>query len=275
MKSYSICFSVVTFRHDISFIEPLLRSINTLSLNSASPLFNFQVLLHENIHTRPFLDVHLVSHCLGNVDFFYSSSPNKGFGFGHNHNFSFIDPSSYSESLFVVCNPDISFIGLDLLDLFMWVLANPSVSVASPLIIGTKGIIQRTAKSNPTFLSLTLGRLHYLTKIPPLGWYYNRHISSYLQYENTIIPSTYLSGCFLVIPSSYYNLVNGFDQKYFLHLEDADICRTLATYGLSLHVPLASVIHDWARSSHSSLTQMYHIFRSYCIYIRKWGFVLF
>lgn len=272
MKQHYVCFSVVTYRHNIEFLLPLLNSFVSLYDETHDSPFKLRIMFHENICASPLLNHSLLFTHLPGLEVDYHSSDNIGFGSAHNHNFSYINSSDYLNTLFVVCNPDISFNGPSLLDLFTWVIRNPHISVAAPLIFNSNNSVQYTVKRNPTFLSLFLGRFDWFRSTSFFQGYFNNHTYAHFDYTKTIISSTYLSGCFLIIPSVYYNLVNGFDSRYFLHLEDADISRSLAIHGSSVHIPIASVMHDWARGSHYSFRQMYHVLRSYIVYIYKWGF---
>jgi N-acetylglucosaminyl-diphospho-decaprenol L-rhamnosyltransferase len=50
-----------------------------------------------------------------------------------------------------------------------------------------------------------------------------------------------ISGALMVFPRAVYNRVSGFDEKYFLHFEDLDICRRLRDAGY--RVILAGNLH--------------------------------
>jgi len=273
-RKYTICFSIVTYRHDLDFLRPILDSIRILLRDKRSQDFNIRVAIHENKKDKPLLSDTVLAAYYTDVNISYYSSPNIGFGKGHNSNFSKVRDCDDLDTLFIVCNPDISFENSDLLDLFYWVIMNPFVAAVAPLIIRSDKSIQFSAKTNPTFLTLTLGRLTQLQKIPLLHNYYCKHTKKNLNYNTTIIPSSYLSGCFMVIPARYYKLVKGFDPQFFLHMEDADITRSLEKHGSTLHVPIATISHNTVRASHHSPFHILCIIRSYMYYISKWGFSL-
>jgi GT2 family glycosyltransferase len=152
-----------------------------------------------------------------------------------------------------------------------WVLLYPDVACVAPLVLGSRGSVQYSVKHNPTFLSLLIGRLYVLRRISFLEAYDRWHRNLACDYRRSLIESPYLSGCFLVIPSSYYSRVGGFCEKYFLHLEDADIVRRLSLLGRCLHNPVGVVVHQWARGSHKSLSQTLYLFRSIVVYMCNWG----
>jgi GT2 family glycosyltransferase len=56
---------------------------------------------------------------------------------------------------------------------------------------------------------------------------------------------------FVMFRREAFDAVRGFDERYFMYFEDADICRRLWSRGLKvLYVPAATVVHDARRRSH-------------------------
>ena len=59
---------------------------------------------------------------------------------------------------------------------------------------------------------------------------------------------------FLLFDSRAYNEIRGFDEGYFLYIEDVDICSRLCLAGWSLaQVADTRVVHDARKQSHRSL----------------------
>ena len=262
----NIYFSLVTYKHSINDILPLLTSISSFSRLQSR--YDLHLCIHENISHTSLLTPSTLATYLS-IPIHYSSSFNVGFGAGNNINFSKVD---HQDSLFVAVNPDVEFLNISLNPLFDFLRQNPSFVAISPLIKDSYGTIQYSAKSNPSFLSLLLGRFSFLRAIPLFKAYYSLHINSNLNYSASLIPCSYLSGCFIVFRSSAYEMIDGFDESFFLHLEDADISRRLTHLGTVAQVPFVSVVHRWARGSHKSLFQTICLIKSYFYYISKWGF---
>jgi GT2 family glycosyltransferase len=207
------------------------------------------------------------------VEILYAKGENIGFGRANNLNYR--QASLSCKDIFIVANPDVSFAPVDLVRLLDWLVSNPSVSCLAPLIVGSTGVIQYSAKKNPTVLSLLLGRFHCLTKLSFLCGYDSNHRNLCYDYKRDCILTPYLSGCFLIIPSRFYSAVGGFCSQFFLHLEDADLVRRLSLVGETLHNPIGTVTHLWARGSHRSFVQALYLFQSCITYFRIWGFKLF
>lgn len=76
----------------------------------------------------------------------------------------------------------------------------------------------------------------------------------------------WLSGSFLLMPKKVYNEVNGFDEDYFMYVEDVDLCKRIAEKGYKrLFLPDYKYIHFVGfNSSRNSL-----LVKGYEIYISK------
>ena len=265
-----LIFSLVLYKHSLQSFKPLLISLKELAVSQS--VFNVKLFIVDNSGAL-FVQPSSIQSLLGKVHMNYHVSDNIGFARANNLNFDLSRPAN--TALFIVVNPDISFEPAGLVSLLRWIMNQSNVSCVSPLIHGKNGSIQMTVKTNPTFLSLLLGRFSLLRVVPVFASYYRDHINSHRSYLKEIIHCSYLSGCFLIIPAFYYRAVSGFDDRYFLHLEDADLTRRLSLIGSVLHNPTGAVFHGWDRGSHRSLLQTIYLFRSYLLYIRKWGFVLY
>lgn len=267
-----LLFSLVLYHHSFKSIAPLLYSIGRLrdSCGKHSVYLNiYNACPHVSDDPSP----SRVRSVLGSTLLAYAYADNIGFGAANNRNF--LSSDFKEDFLFIVANPDTSFDPSSLLPLLDWVVDNPQVSCAAPLVLNPEGGIQFSAKHNLTLLSLLLGRFPWLKCLSIFDQYDAWHRNLGKDYTRNVIQSTYLSGCFLVIPSIFYSRVQGFSEKYFLHLEDADIVRRLSHHGHCLHNPVGSVVHEWARGSHRSLSQTFHLIYSFILYVRFWGFRVF
>ena len=67
------------------------------------------------------------------------------------------------------------------------------------------------------------------------------------------------------------DLEQGFDPRFFLYFEDADITRRLGRHGRTVHLPVAEVMHHWGRGSYTSFWLTMVNLHSAWLYFRKWG----
>ena len=88
---------------------------------------------------------------------------------------------------------------------------------------------------------------------------------------DSVFEAPYLSGCCMLIRTTSFIAVGGFDERYFLYLEDADITRSLSSIGRCLHLPTLSVVHNWGRGNYRSLRLLVVNLISAFKYFTKWG----
>ena len=151
---------------------------------------------------------------------------------------------------------------------------NLNVSLLAPKIVSPLGETQYLCKQYPTLLGMLSRR--FIPNILKPHWLrlYDRwYTMSYCNYD-TIFDVPYLSGCCMVARSDSFILSGGFDDSYFLYLEDADITRSLSMFGRCIHYPDVSVVHQWGRGNYKSFYLMLVNIHSAFLYFSKWGFRL-
>lgn len=274
--SFNLHFSLVLYMHYIDDVLPLFSSLRSLSI-SLSSSSSIHLSIYDNSNKALILPSQVTSSLGDLVSFrYFHDGKNIGFASAHNFNYqSHANTGTYGQSFFIPVNPDIYFSDASLLNLLHWLSLHVDVVCCAPLVKNQHGSKQFSAKTNPTLLSLLASRFAFLRRFPFILSYMARHHNLHSDYSADIIYSSYLSGCFLIVRSFAYRAVGGFSQSFFLHLEDADLTRKLQKIGFCVHCPVGSVVHLWARGSHHSLMQMFHLFRSYINYTRLWGFRLF
>lgn len=79
-------------------------------------------------------------------------------------------------------------------------------------------------------------------------------------------------GSFLVIRTSLLKKINGFDDRYFMYMEDADLCKQVNQISKLMYCPNATVIHKWEKGSHKNMNLFKIHLQSMIKYFSKWGF---
>lgn len=265
-----VVFSLVLYKHSYKEIYSLLKDIDNFYNFALSQKVYTELKIFDNSPKRK---NSLKEYFKKNYINYHLNTNNIGFGKAHNRNL-LKKKEIGKDTVFIITNPDINFKYEELFDYLRSFIISNYVCVA-PLILNENGRIQYSAKKNPTLLSLILGRFKIFTRFHTLDSYYKKHINYYINYQKDKIKSSYLSGCFLIVKSECFYNVNGFDKRYFLHLEDADFTRMCSNLGEVVHDPSLKIIHKWARGSHKSLKQMFSLCISLIKYFWKWGFKVF
>lgn len=132
-------------------------------------------------------------------------------GFGSNHNSAFLRMSS---SYFVVCNPDIRFSEDPFPHLVSNLCQDPRPQVLSPVVVSPDGLAEDHARD---FLFPTgiLRRVFDRARSASTG--------SAMPHGGNLQPD-WLGGMLHMYRSRDFAAVGGFDEGYFLYVEDMDIC---------------------------------------------------
>ena len=151
-------------------------------------------------------------------------------GFGANHNAAF---RRCRERFFCVLNPDIRFTQDPFPALLSPFDTAPELGLVAPRMTDPDGRLQNTARTLYSPAEMIRQKLRPADAGARADW---------------------LAGMFLLVRSEAYSAIDGFDERYFLYIEDVDFCSRLALAGWSLRqVPEVVVIHDARKQSHRSL----------------------
>lgn len=188
---------------------------------------------------------------------------NGGFGKGHNAVMDMLD----SKYHFII-NPDI-FLTNDAVGEFIdYFESHNDVVMAVPKLVYEDGTEQFTPKLTPSVKYMMGGRLE------KFGNPFKRWRDEYtMRGENVTEPVDcgFCSGCFICIRTDIFKSIGGFDERYFLYSEDADLTREAQKYGRTMYLPQISVTHLWERAYMKSNKYFRIQLRSMFMYFNKWG----
>jgi N-acetylglucosaminyl-diphospho-decaprenol L-rhamnosyltransferase len=78
-----------------------------------------------------------------------------------------------------------------------------------------------------------------------------------------------ISGCFLLAETELWRKLGGFDERYFMYGEDADLARRAIAMGhYPLLCPNACLLHEWGRSSGTPVHKALLLFRGKASLVR-------
>jgi GT2 family glycosyltransferase len=257
----TLTVSIVTYRTDLAILQATLDSLRSSSV----PL---EVLLVDNTPEESYFDT------LPRMDGVRAirSPRNGGYGFGHN--FALANTKT-AAPYHLILNPDVVVHPECLEQLIAGMEREPDIALAMPKILNPDGSIQRLNKRDPSVLDLGLRRFVPQTfqRLPIIARrmaYFERMDIGY------DVPSEipYASGCFMLFRRATLDTLHGFDERFFMYFEDADLSRRAATLGRVQFFPNAIITHNWTRGSHTNWKLMLCTLTSAYRYFNKWGWKL-
>ncbi|MCQ2485607.1 MAG: glycosyltransferase family 2 protein [Clostridia bacterium] len=191
------------------------------------------------------------------------TNKNIGFGAGHNVAIEKIDSEYHA-----VINPDIVMIENAIKEMADYMDKNGDIGLLSPEIRFPDGRIQILGKRNPHFKYLVASRMRGDEPGKLLKEYamLDTDLSKPLEIENA-------TGCFMMFRTSVLKEIGGFDERYFMYFEDADITRKVSKVARVVFYPDAKVSHVWARDSKRDTKLMIIHIQSMLKYYAKWKMI--
>lgn len=190
---------------------------------------------------------------------------NIGFGQGHNIMLKKIDSEYHA-----IVNPDIILCEDVFSKILKWMDENPDVGMTIPFIMDEEGRKQEVYRRELTVLDI-LNRTFLKGKF---RFREKKHTMQDMDYSKPF-PVPFGQGSFLIIKSDLFKKIGGFDDGFFMYVEDADLCKRVNQISKLMYYPDAKVIHKWEKASHKDkILRKYHI-QSIKYYFEKWGWKFF
>lgn len=198
--------------------------------------------------------------------------PRENAGFGRGHNLALKQLANEDAPYHLILNPDIGFDGEALGELAKVMDSHPDVGLVMPKVLYPDGRNQYLCKLLPAPIDLVLRRF-----LPgALKRIARKRIASYelrnLDYDApAYVPS--LSGCFMFARRAVLDAVGGFDERFFLYMEDVDLCRRMLAVSNLLYWPAVTVEHVHQMGSYRDRKLLLLHIRSAIQYFNKWGWM--
>jgi GT2 family glycosyltransferase len=155
--------------------------------------------------------------------------------------------------LILIMNPDCRLEPGAIATLLRELRRHPDCAIVGPRILDPDGTEQGSARGDPDMLTGLFGRSAALRRLlPGLGVSARNVVPSSDVPPGGSLPVDWLSGACMLARADALRRVHGFDERYFLYWEDADLCRRLRDARQHVrYVPSAAAVH---RVGHSSST---------------------
>lgn len=190
---------------------------------------------------------------------------NLGFGAGHNKALPLV-----SSEYHAIVNPDIIIEEDVFSSIIEYMNANSDIGMIIPNITNENGERQLAYRKELTVFDM-------FVRMFCSGLFKKRQAEHTLQNQDYSKPFQvpFGQGCFFVVRTELFQRLKGFDEGYFMYLEDADLCKRVNKESKLMYYPEATVIHKWGKGSHKDKTLFKYHVKSMMYYFKKWGWKIF
>ncbi|MCI2228625.1 glycosyl transferase family 2 [Polaribacter sp. MSW13] len=191
---------------------------------------------------------------------------NIGFGSAHN---KILNKLKNTSNFHLVLNPDVSFKPSIISPLIKELEKDRNIAMVAPKVLFPDGRHQYSCRRYPSVSELLARRFTFLKpmfkSIILKGEYRERDLNSPFFAE-------YITGCFQLYKTENLLQLKGFDERYFLYMEDVDICKKIDEIGKKkLYYPKEEIVHVLKQGSSKDIKLFFRHTSSAFKYFLKWG----
>ena len=153
-------------------------------------------------------------------------------------------------------NPDTTMIEDAVESMLDYIRSDSSIGILGPKVLNPDQTTQFSCRKFPTVWSGLFNRYSLTTRLFPN----NRYSRDYLMLDhdhNSIRSVDWVSGCCMMMSESTLKKASGFDENYFLFIEDVDLCQVIKKQGLRVvYFPNAKIFHKISSSNARSTSRV-------------------
>ncbi|TVZ56182.1 hypothetical protein OD91_1462 [Lutibacter sp. Hel_I_33_5] len=249
-SNFTITASIVIYNEDLETLKKTINSFLQIS-------FSKKLYLIDNSSVNKFKTYFKSKE----VEYIFVG---KNLGFGKAHNL-IIDKINGKSEFHLVLNPDVVFNSKIIFVLISELEKDKSLSMISPKVLNFDGTLQFACRKFPTFFDLINRRVKISNKQIFHNTYQDRNL------DKPFHPD-FIQGCYMLFKTEDFIKLNGFDERYFLYMEDVDICKKIDAIGKKkLYFPNVEIIHQHRRGSSKKIKLLFYHLSSAIKYYLKWG----
>ncbi len=176
----------------------------------------------------------------------------------------------FTEAPFVmVLNSDVEFLKGHPRDLVRFLKEHPRAGAVGPQLLNSDGTLQFSCRNFPS-LAVSLGHAFLGDLFPRNPFTRSYHMIDFDHCE--VAEVDWISGAAMMLRRQAFEEAGGFDEGYFMYVEDVDLCWRLKRTGWKVfYCPEVKIVHHIARASSQQSTRMLfqHHRSMYRFYKRK------
>lgn len=187
---------------------------------------------------------------------------NKNLGFAKAQNI--VSDKIKNSKYHLVLNPDVTFEPKIIQHLVEKLRSESNLAMITPKIQFPNGKHQYNVRKYPTFFDLIIRKLNIYKSRVYDQEYRNKDL------DKPFFPEA-IHGCFMLFKTEDFIALNGFDERYFLYMEDIDICKKVDQIGKEkLYYPKVKVSHVLKQGSSKNIKLfLYHLSSAFKYFV-KW-----
>jgi len=212
------------------------------SLKKSKCNFDFEVIICDNNshdESLKYLKEASKKDCIKLVE------PGRNLGYGSGMNFAAREAKG---KYVLILNTDITVENNTLQKIVNYMDEHPGIGVLGPKLMYHNGELQHSCRREFKIFDLFVKRT-FLRKVWPFKKRYEKYIMEDFNHES-VQEVDLITGAFMLMPRDLYERIGGFDERYFLFMEDFDLCKKVKEEGKKIvYYPEAIALHYHKRLS--------------------------
>lgn len=178
--------------------------------------------------------------------------PGKNIGYGAGHNLA---AKKAKGEFILILNTDITVEPETLGRLVNYLGKNENVGIVGPKLVYHNGTIQQSCRRDFKLFDLFIKR-SFLRRFGGFKKRYEKYVMADFDHEK-MQEVDLITGAFMMMPRAVFEAVGGFDERYFLFMEDFDLCKKVRAAGYKVvYYPGAVAKHYHKRLSEGGLLSL-------------------
>lgn len=219
------------------------------ALKKSKTDFEFEIIVCDNNSKDQSLDYLKTAAKSGDI---LLVEPGRNLGYGGGHNFAAREAKG---KYLLILNTDITVEPDTLQKMVDYMDKHHDIGILAPKLMYHNGEIQKSCRRHFKFFDLFIKR-SFLRHVWPFKQRYEKYIMEDFNHRSTQ-EMDLVTGAFMLMPRAVFEKIRGFDERYFLFMEDFDLCRKVQEEGCKVvYYSDAVAIHYHKRLSQGSLLRL-------------------
>lgn len=247
-----ITVSIVTFHTDLNELTQCLKALESRSISMIFIIDNSK-------------DEAIRRFCFSKTNVEYI--PQKNIGYGAAHNIAIRKSIALNADYHLVLNSDVYFSPDVINEIEDYMNLHPDVGQLIPNTIYPNDDIQYVVRLLPTPMILIFRRLL------PKSWFQKQNDRFLLKdwKHDSILNVPFHMGCFMFFRNCILEKTEGFDETFFMYMEDVDLTRRIHKSAKTIFWPKVTIVHNHKRESYKNRRLLKIHIKSAISYFNKWG----